>query len=92
MYLAWARVLGEEYERLIRNLEQRRRDVIDPYGATSPAEFFAVVTESFFTKSLQLRGRHPELYEQLRLFFRQDPAELEQKWRESEQGDQAIPQ
>jgi len=78
-YAAWARVLGEEYERLIRTLEQHRRDVIDDYGATSPAEFFAVVTESFFTKPIPLKNRHPELYEQLRLFYQQDPAALERE-------------
>jgi Mlc titration factor MtfA (ptsG expression regulator) len=80
MYLAWARVLSKEYERLVRSIGQHRRDVIDPYGATSPAEFFAVVTESFFSKSLQLKNRHPELYEQLKIFYRQDPADLEQRW------------
>jgi len=72
----WAQVLRREYERLIRAVEQNRRGVIDAYGAESPAEFFAVVTECFFTKPGPLRDRHPELYEQFRLFYRQDPAEL----------------
>ena len=48
------------------------RSSID-YGATNPAEFFAVVTETFFEKPEQLRERHPELYEQMKLFYRQDP-------------------
>jgi len=74
MYLAWARVLGHEYEALLDSLEHHRRTFIDPYGATNPAEFFAVVTELFFEKPKQLAKRHPELYEQLRGFYKQDPA------------------
>ncbi len=73
-YAAWARVLGREYRQLIDDLEGRLPTVIDGYGATTPAEFFAVVTESFFERPLALRRRHPELYEQLRAFYHQDPA------------------
>jgi Mlc titration factor MtfA (ptsG expression regulator) len=74
MYAAWARVLGEEFEGLAESREQHRRTVLDKYGATNPAEFFAVATEAFFEKPLQLRKRHAELYEQLAAFYRQDPA------------------
>jgi Mlc titration factor MtfA (ptsG expression regulator) len=73
-YLAWARVLGGEYRELVREVENYRRTDIDPYGAVSPAEFFAVVTEYFFQQPGRLRKKHPRLYEQLRLFYRQDPA------------------
>lgn len=74
MYGAWARVLGAEYERLLDDDDAGRRTVLDRYGATSPAEFFAVATEAFFEKPLQMRAKHPELYEQLRGYYRQDPA------------------
>jgi len=74
MYLAWARVLGEEYTALLDDLEHHRQTLIDSYGATNPAEFFAVVTELFFEKPQQLKERHPALYEQLRGFYQQDPA------------------
>lgn len=74
MYQTWARVLGAEYERLIEDDERGRATVLDTYGATSPAEFFAVATEAFFEKPRQLKERHGELYEQLRAFYRQDPA------------------
>jgi Mlc titration factor MtfA (ptsG expression regulator) len=47
--------------------------VLDEYGATNPAEFFAVATECFFEKSAQLRRKHPELYEELKEYYRQDP-------------------
>ena len=48
--------------------------LIDPYGATAPAEFFAVVTELFFERPAALKRAHPELYAQLAGFYRQDPA------------------
>lgn len=74
MYAPWARVLGEEYDELVRNTEHGRRDVLDAYGATNPAEFFAVATETFFEKGAQLKKKHPELYAELTAFYRQDPA------------------
>jgi Mlc titration factor MtfA (ptsG expression regulator) len=74
MYPAWAHVLGSEFDELIEKVGRHRRAVIDEYGATNPAEFFAVVTETFFEKPRQLKAKHPELYDQLVLFYRQDPA------------------
>ena len=76
MYLAWARVLGHEYQELHDALDHHRKTLIDPYGATNPAEFFAVVSECFFEKSERLKRLHPELYKQLKVFYRQDPATL----------------
>ena len=63
-----------EYERLRRDTALGRYSVLDKYGATDPAEFFAVATEAFFEKSLLLWKRHPELYGQLEAYYRQDPA------------------
>jgi Mlc titration factor MtfA (ptsG expression regulator) len=48
--------------------------VLDIYGATDPAEFFAIVTEAFFERPRALLQRHPELYGAISQFFRQDPA------------------
>jgi Mlc titration factor MtfA (ptsG expression regulator) len=73
-YLSWARVLGREYESLVNDIAHHRKTTLDNYGATNPAEFFAVVTECFFEKPIQMKKRHPELYEQLRLFYNQDPS------------------
>ncbi|MBX3261913.1 MAG: zinc-dependent peptidase [Labilithrix sp.] len=73
-YATWARVLGEEYADLVDRVHAGRAADIDPYGATSPPEFFAVVTEMFFEKPVALRARHPELYATLADFYRQDPA------------------
>ena len=74
MYGPWARVLGAEYERLTQAIREGNQTSIDPYGATNPAEFFAVVTEAFFGQPRELLARHPALYGQLRAFYRQDPA------------------
>lgn len=75
-YSAWAQVFEREYEALIHNLEQNRPTLIDSYAATSPPEFFAVATEFFFERPVQLKQRHAELYELLKMFYLQDPASL----------------
>ncbi|MEM6883420.1 MAG: M90 family metallopeptidase [Verrucomicrobiota bacterium] len=74
-YISWARVLGQEYEDLEERLFQGKDSVFDAYGATDPAEFFAVVTETFFEKPKQMKKRHPELYDQFRNFYKLDPLE-----------------
>ncbi len=74
MHTAWARVLGAEYAHLLDDIHRHRPTLIDPYGATNPAEFFAVATELFFEKPRAMKARHPALYEELRQFYAQDPA------------------
>lgn len=74
-YGAWARVLEPEFESLQDLADEGRRSLLDPYGATNPPEFFAVVTEVFFEKPQQLKKRHPTLYAKLVEFYKQDPAE-----------------
>ena len=74
-YLAWARILSKEYQSL-QNIEKTGAwSIIDTYGATNPAEFFAVVTETFFEKPKQLKRKHPELYKELSSYYNLDPAE-----------------
>src|SRR6266513_467282 len=70
----WGGVLSEEYERLRQDAVHDRRSTLDDYGATNKAEFFAVATETFFEKPLQLERERPSLYAQLRQFYGQDPA------------------
>ena len=62
------------YSCALPNVEAGKPSALDEYGATNPAEFFAVATESFFERPSEMRERHPELYEQLKRFYRQDPA------------------
>lgn len=76
MYAAWARVLGNDYARLREDAIQGRQSLLDHYGATDPAEFFAVATECFFEKPAELLEEHPKLYHELELYYQQDPARL----------------
>lgn len=75
-YLTWARVLGEAYADLADRIAHHKPSTIDAYGTANPAEFFAVVTECFFEKPQALEHSHPALYEELRRFYRRDPAAL----------------
>ena len=74
-YIAWARVLSKEYEILQKKKKKHRKSVMSKYGATNPAEFFAVATETFFEKSKQMKKRHPELYDELKNYYKLDPVE-----------------
>lgn len=67
----WRSVCSEAFEALAAGID---RPPLQPYGATDPAEFFAVATEAFFDVPVLLRDREPDLYEILRDFYRQDPA------------------
>jgi len=70
----WEKVMAAEYEQLCDDVDRERSTVIDPYGATNLAEFFAVVTEAFFLQPGALQKRHGQLYGLLAEWFRQDPA------------------
>ena len=70
-YEAWSRVLGEHYARLRGG---DGRGVLRDYGATNEAEFFAVATEAFFERPDALRRKTPDLYEELRRYYKVDPA------------------
>lgn len=74
-YSAWARVFSEEFVRLKRKKARGQKSMLDAYGATNPAEFFAVATETFFEKPGQLKSRHPELYEELHDFYKVSPVD-----------------
>ncbi|MFP4542331.1 MAG: zinc-dependent peptidase [Opitutales bacterium] len=71
----WQAVMKKEYAALREAIEEGREHLLDPYGATAPAEFFAVATETFFERPHELRKRHPELHEQLQAYYRLDPAD-----------------
>jgi Mlc titration factor MtfA (ptsG expression regulator) len=76
MYIGWARVLTKEYEALVKAVADHRPSLLDQYGAVNPAEFFAVATEFFFERPIDLKRLHPDLYAQLKLFYRRDPAQM----------------
>ncbi len=70
----WARVLQRRFEELRRAVDADEPSVLNLYGATNRAEFFAVATEAFFEKPGELLRHYPDLYAELRGFYRQDPA------------------
>jgi Mlc titration factor MtfA (ptsG expression regulator) len=70
----WARVMNEEFNALVARLASEEPSLIDPYAATSPAEFFAVTTELFFERPDALAVERPALYEQLKRCYRLDPS------------------
>jgi len=70
----WTDTLSVAYEKLQNELKHHNKPWIDPYGATNPAEFFAVITEHFFEQPVWMRQQDKKLYQQLALFYRQDPA------------------
>ncbi len=74
-FSAWAKVFQEEFDRLRHDLRHDRPTFLDEYGAGDPAEFFAVATEYFFELPRELQENHPDLYRELKFFYRQDPAE-----------------
>ncbi len=76
-FIAWARALDEDFRRFQRDLEHGRAEVLDEYGATDPAEFFAVATECFFEIPKDLQRVYPKLYEKLKRFYQQDPAAMD---------------
>ncbi|WP_436793452.1 zinc-dependent peptidase [Actinospongicola halichondriae] len=67
----WVDVCTEVYES-VRAGEPR--PPLRAYGGTNPAEFFAVATEAFFDRAVDLSEAEPDLYDVLRAFYVQDPA------------------
>jgi Mlc titration factor MtfA (ptsG expression regulator) len=71
---AWADTFTAAYRDFDRRVHLGEDTAIDPYAAESPGEFFAVLSESFFEIPEVVREDYPHVYEQLRQFYRQDPA------------------
>ncbi len=73
-YRRWTQVFNFEYQALQMCVERGEESLLDAYGATSPAEFFAVATEVFFKRSSDMERHHRALYEELAVFYRVNPA------------------
>jgi Mlc titration factor MtfA (ptsG expression regulator) len=71
----WAQAMQKAFDDLNRqlDLDEEAETAIDPYAAENPAEFFAVTSEYFFSAPDLLVQAYPDVYRQLRLFYRQDP-------------------
>ena len=72
-YQSWARVFSDNFKDLQRRGTRGQATVLDSYGGTNPAEFFAVSTEAFFERPFALQARRPELFEELQRYYNVDP-------------------
>lgn len=70
---AWFDAFEEAFNQLSKQIERGARVHINPYAATNPAEFFAVTTEYFFEAPVVLKRAFPKVYEQMVLFYKQNP-------------------
>lgn len=70
----WVEVCTAEFEHVQQCAQRRERTFLDPYAGRNVAEFFAVGTEAFFDRPVQMKHRRPRLYKVLSDFFNQDPA------------------
>jgi len=77
-YRGWANALSAEFLALQKNARRGKRSLMDHYGATNPAEFFAVATETFFEKPEQMAEHHEELFETLLSYYRIDPRDWQE--------------
>jgi MtfA peptidase len=71
---AWLKAFKDAYEGFCDAVERERETWLDPYAAEHPSEFFAVISEAFFKDPAETRRRYPEVFDQLRLFYKQDPS------------------
>jgi Mlc titration factor MtfA (ptsG expression regulator) len=72
---SWGAVMRVEFASLRAADATGIPTLLDNYGATSPAEFFAVATEAFFERPYALRNMHPRLYAEFSRYFQQDPTQ-----------------
>lgn len=72
-YPGWEAVLSREFANLQSDVLHHQATVLDEYGATDPAEFFAVATEAFFEMPAQMAEHHPELFKELKNYYQVDP-------------------
>ena len=84
--LAWSQVMRIEFASLRAADESGIPTLLDTYGATDPAEFFAVSVEAFFERPRALRTRHPKLYAELQKYFQQDPVEFSDEQTDGNKG------
>lgn len=72
-YQSWSTIFSQQFETLQKQASRGEHSLFDYYGATNPAEFFAVASEVFFEQSRQFSQQHPKLYQQLTQYYHVDP-------------------
>lgn len=74
-YGKWSQAFLPAYDAFCERVNEGKRSVLDDYGAESPAEFFAVATETFFERAKGLKREEPGIHAELVKFYGMDPAE-----------------
>ena len=69
----WSEAFSHGFEDFQNKCERHKHIGINCYGATSPAEFFAVLSEVFFERPSIILQYYPEIYQQLTEYYRQQP-------------------
>ena len=77
----WRSIMTAQYEQLVARLDRGQPTFLNPYGATNPAELFAVCSEHFFEEPADMQRERPALYSVLAGYYAQDPAST---WSEEE--------
>ncbi|MBL0712033.1 MAG: zinc-dependent peptidase [Colwellia sp.] len=72
-YQCWSDVFSKQFQHLKKQAQTGEPSLFDYYGATEPAEFFAVVSEVFFEQAQQFFHKYPMLYQQLTKYYQVDP-------------------
>ena len=72
-YSSWSQILSTEFEELRKKALNGEASILDFYGATNPAEFFAVVTETFYERPHEMRREHPQLFKEVCQYYNVDP-------------------
>ena len=65
----WSGLMSKAFE----DFQTNPKVGLDRYGATDPAEFFAVLAEVFFETPALLVDAYPQVYETMCQFFKQSP-------------------
>lgn len=72
-YKTWSAIFSKQFSLLQQQVNLGQTSLFDPYGATNPAEFFAVASEVFFEQAKSLSIQYPLLYEQMSAYYHVDP-------------------
>lgn len=69
----WVDIFSDGYKKHQQQCSHHKSHDIDCYAASSPAEFFAVLSEVFFERPAVIQKHYVAIYNQLKLYYRQDP-------------------
>ncbi|WP_281951911.1 zinc-dependent peptidase [Nitrosophilus kaiyonis] len=74
LYPKWTKIMKKEFKKLKELYKKHKKGFLDYYAINSEAEFFAVATEAFFEKPINLKKSEPNLYNILKEYYKLDPA------------------